>query len=70
MEILVFKTSLYDKQQVSVARKILNKINGILYWNVDLMDTDNILRIEADQLVPQHVETALRGAGYYCEELV
>jgi len=71
MEILVFKTNLQDKQHISGARKILKTIQGILYWNVDLHDTDKILRIEANELIlaPQRIEQTLMQAGYYCEEL-
>ena len=71
MQILVFKTNLKDKQHISAARKLLSKIQGILYWNVDLHDIDKILRIEANEmlLVPVSVEQTLQQAGYYCEEL-
>ncbi|MES2775352.1 MAG: hypothetical protein V4722_14355 [Bacteroidota bacterium] len=71
MQILVFKTNLEDKQHISVARKLLSKMQGILYWNVDLHDIDKILRIEANELllVPVRVEQTLQQAGYYCEEL-
>jgi len=71
MQILVFKTNLEDKLHIKAARKILSKIQGILYWNVDLHDIDKILRIEASELlvVPVRVEQTLRQEGYYCEEL-
>ncbi len=71
MQILVFKTNLENKNHISAARKLLSKIQGILYWNVDLHDIDKILRIEANEmlLIPIRVEQTLQQAGYYCEEL-
>lgn len=71
MEILVFKTNLEDKQHINAARKLLSKVNGIFYWNVDLDDIDKILRIEANEevLAPVRIEQTLQQAGYFCEEL-
>lgn len=69
MEILVFKTDLYDKQRISLARKLLKELQGILYWNVDLHDDDKILRIETVDVPPQRVELLLRLGGIRCEEL-
>ena len=70
MEVLVFKTNLRYKKQVNAIREHINNLQGILKWNVDLYDTDRILRIESRDLNPRKVEDALKGAGYYCEELL
>jgi hypothetical protein len=70
MEVLVFKTNLRYKKQVNALKPHIDKLEGILRWNVDLYDTDRILRIESQDLCPRTVEDTLKGAGYYCEELL
>ena len=69
MEILVFKTNIRYKKHLVDLFPHLNNRKGILRWNVDLQDKDKILRIEANGLQPQLVETVVKDAGYYCEEL-
>lgn len=69
MHILVFKTNIRYKKHLTDIVPYLNSTVGILRWNVDLHDKDKILRIEANNLHPQSVETVLQGAGYFCEEL-
>jgi copper chaperone CopZ len=69
MEILVFKTNLRFKKQVTAVTTCLNSIDGIVKWNVDLQDKDKVLRIEARDLSPQVIKHTLHRAGYFCEEL-
>ncbi|HMJ46081.1 MAG TPA: hypothetical protein VK498_02040 [Ferruginibacter sp.] len=69
MQILVFKTNLTDASHITNVEPLLNVHPGILNWNVDLKDCDNILRIEATDLKGREIETILDSAGYYCEEL-
>ncbi|RYF97997.1 MAG: hypothetical protein EOO02_19805 [Chitinophagaceae bacterium] len=69
MEVLVFKTNLRFKKNISEAVSHLDNIPGILRWNVDLKDRDKVLRIEASDLSPQTVEKTLTDIGYFCEEL-
>jgi hypothetical protein len=69
MQILVFKTNIRYKKHVNRVEPHLNGTEGILRWNVDLDDKDKILRIEAGNLHPEAVETAVKNAGYLCEEL-
>lgn len=69
MDILVFKTNLRYKKQVHAVKSCLDNIEGIQRWNVDLLDKDKILRIEARDLSPRAVEHTLLQAGYFCEEL-
>ena len=70
MEVLVFKTNLRYKKQITELTSHMNTLQGILRWNVDLDDRDRILRIEANELCcPRKVEDALVKAGYICEEL-
>lgn len=70
MEVLVFKTNLRYKKQVSALASHMSGLPGIYRWNVDLDDVDKILRIEAgEQCCPRNVEATLVQAGYFCEEL-
>lgn len=69
MDILIFKTNLENPELVSRAQPLLQNLQGISRWNVDMHDCDNVLRIEATQLSPRSVEQMLQQAGYYCEEL-
>lgn len=69
MDILVFKANIRYKKQISAVSRHMNNLEGIIRWNVDFDDKDNILRIEARDLSPRTVEYTLLQAGYVCEEL-
>ena len=69
MNILIFKTNLESPELVSRAQPLLQNLQGISRWNVDMHDCDNVLRIEATELSPRSVEQTLQQAGYYCQEL-
>lgn len=68
--ILVFKTSVTKKKEINKLRPLLNDLigqNG--YWNFDLEDRDNILRVETNLLKAETVSLALHNNQFYCEEL-
>ncbi len=69
MEVLVFKTNLENFRHIRKLYPLLKKIQGILNWNVDLEDSDKILRLETANISPRLVENALQSAGFYCREL-
>jgi hypothetical protein len=69
MEILVFKTNIKYKKNISSIKPHLSGIENIHSWNVDLEDCDKILWIEAMNIHPSSIEKLLHNAGYYCEEL-
>ena len=69
MEILVFKTNLTDTRRISDIEPTLDIHPNIIKWNVDMDDSDNVLRIVSKDLAPKEVEALLWNAGYYCEEL-
>jgi copper chaperone len=69
MDILVFKTNIRYKKHIKNVTPHLENIDGITRWNFDQHDKDNILRIEASNVVPASIESLLRNVGYYCEEL-
>ena len=69
MEILVFKTNLTNPNRISEVESSLDIHPGIYQWNVDLDDSDNILRIVSKSIAAREVENIVLSAGYYCEEL-
>ena len=69
MQILVFKTNLTDTNRISDVEISLDIHPNIIGWNVDLNDSDNILRIVSNNIAAAEVESLLLSAGYYCEEL-
>lgn len=69
MEILVFKTNLTNARRISDIEIPLDIHPNIIRWNVDLNDSDNILRIVSNNIAAAEVESMILSAGYYCEEL-
>jgi len=69
MDVLVFATSVEKPRQVSRIKPLLTAVPTINDWNFDLEDCDNILRVEASDLSPRHIERLLQSAGFECREL-
>ncbi len=68
-DILVFKTGLRHPGEVSRVAVLLESLDGILKWNVDLDDCDRVLRIEAVGLSCYDIIRLVSQAGFLCEEL-
>jgi hypothetical protein len=69
MDILIFKTNLNSPAKLQDVHLLMRAMPGLHRWNVDMHDSDHVLRIESSSLSPRMVESRLRGAGYYCEEM-
>lgn len=69
MEVLIFKTNIRYKKNVTAIQPHIATHPGVIRWNVDLKDADKILRIETVALHPAKIEGLVKSAGYYCEEL-
>ena len=69
MNILVFKTSITQQDQIGQISPLLDSVPTIKHWNFDLDDSDNILRIVSNNLDPESIESLLQSAGFYCQEL-
>ena len=67
--VMVFKTNLTDEKDVRQISILLNAINIIIKWTVDLSDIDRVLRIEASEIQPLKIIELVAAAGYGCEEL-
>ncbi|MBO0323598.1 hypothetical protein J0X14_14910 [Muricauda sp. CAU 1633] len=68
--VLVFKTSVTGKDEVKKLQPLLNRlVNQNGYWNFDLEDCDNILRVETQSLSAPIIASLLQKSGFNCEEL-
>ncbi len=68
--VLVFKTSVTGKDEVKKLKPLLNRlVNQNGYWNFDLEDCDNILRVETQSLSAPVISSLLQKSGFHCEEL-
>ena len=66
IQILVFKTNLVSARDI---HRIIGETPGVIRWNVDQHDIDNVLRIETAWLSPEDIIRVVTRAGYLCEEL-
>ena len=69
MQVLVFKTNLVSAKDIYRISPLMGDTPGIVRWNVDQWDVDNVLRIETAWLSPEHIIRVVTDAGYLCEEL-
>ena len=66
--ILVFKTNVKRKSEITLLEPILN-IPEILKWNIDLEDCDKVLRIVTHKLTSKDIVKAAKAKGFECAEL-
>lgn len=69
MEILVFRTSVREPEEVHALRPLLNAAAGEGQWNFDLWDCDGVLRIVSQGKPAIDFILLLNGRGFFCEEL-
>ncbi len=69
MQILVFKTNITNSNRITDIGSTLSVHPNIIGWNIDLDDSDNILRIVSNNIEAAEIESLVLNAGYYCEEL-
>lgn len=67
--ILVFRTNICFKKDAAKVSECLRKHTGIIRWNMDLEDIDNVLRIETYYLTAEDIITIVKQCGYECDEL-
>lgn len=69
-EVLVFKTSINHPGEIRILKPDLNRlITKKGYWNFDLEDCDNILRVETHKVKATSITNLLNNHGFVCEEL-
>jgi hypothetical protein len=69
MDILVFKTNILREDDVQKVTFTMNEDVRIKRWTVDREDCDKVLRVEADEILPDEIIELIKNAGYACEEL-
>ena len=67
--IFVFKTSVKTTTEVRQLKPQINNLTGAEKWNFDLLDADNILRIDSKENIVQKITAQLHLHNFYCEEL-
>jgi hypothetical protein len=67
--ILVFKTSIRSIRDIKIVEEVIGSLDGLIRWNVDREDIDNVLRIETTRPDTDQVIRLVQDAGYFCEEL-
>ncbi|MBL7875897.1 MAG: hypothetical protein JNL53_09545 [Cyclobacteriaceae bacterium] len=68
-QVLVFKTSVMTRENVSKLTPVLNTLAGNGNWNFALDDCDRILRIASGGVHPNDAIDLLSNYGFQCEEL-
>ncbi|WP_207513363.1 hypothetical protein [Longitalea luteola] len=69
VQVFVFKTNLISAKDIWRISPVMGETPGILKWNVDQHDIDNVLRIETAWLMPEDIIRLVTAVGYLCEEL-
>ncbi|QRR01601.1 MULTISPECIES: copper chaperone [Dyadobacter] len=68
METLNFKTSIKDKEGVTVVTPFLNNLKHVDGWNIDLSDSDKLLTVQTtDNRIGENVIEAVIQAGFSAE---
>ena len=71
MDVLIFKTSVASKQEVSRVHPLLTSLAEIKQYNFDLEDCDRILRIKCinGKVSSSCLIELLKNLGFYAEVL-
>jgi len=67
--ILIFKTNIRTDCDKLRIQQILDTIDSIQQWNIDLHDVDRVLRIVSDALTPEQIISVVKCHGFECTEL-
>ena len=68
--VTVFRTSVTKKRLAESLKKEILPYSNVMNCNFDLMDCDNILRIESNANISEKVIALLNEKGFLCEELI
>lgn len=69
LTVLVFKTSLNNKEETARVKPLLDSLPGISDWSVDHGDCDKVLRITGRDLDASQIIKMIRAKGFNCEVL-
>ncbi|HMG89462.1 MAG TPA: hypothetical protein VK589_05370 [Chryseolinea sp.] len=69
MKVLVFKTTVEDRESIQRIGPGLDSLVGQGHWNFALDDCDKILRIKSAAILPEMAIKVLADCGFECREL-
>ena len=69
MNVMIFKTSVQDKTELSLVRPLMNILFGEKNWNFAFEDEDKILRVVSSIPCGPVIESIFRQRGFFCQEL-
>ncbi|MDO6738965.1 hypothetical protein [Wenyingzhuangia sp. 2_MG-2023] len=70
MELLIFKSDIKSQAHVKRVEPLLNNLEGILDWSVDLEDIDCVLRVETtESLTATSFKNLLDSNGVLLQDL-
>ena len=70
MQLLIYKTNINTPQKVASIQELFEETKGIFKLTVDLEDVDNVLRIEASDLIKEEeLLNQVTKKGFMCSDL-
>ena len=69
METLKFKTNIKCGGCIATVTPYLNQLNEIKNWEVDTVNPDKILTVEAENISEQEIISKINEAGYTAETI-
>lgn len=69
MNIVIFKTSVQDKEDLTSIRPVMNILFGEKNWSFAFEDVDKILRVVSSVPCVAAVRQILMDQGFFCEEM-
>lgn len=70
MQLLIYKTNINTPQKVASIQELFEETKGIFKFTVDLEDVDNVLRIEASDLIKEEeLLNQVTKKGFMCSDL-
>ena len=70
MNVLIFRTNSRSQSQLVKLNRLLNKLDKIINWTIDLDDIDNVLRIEtSEDIQEEDILDLLNSNSLKCEIL-
>jgi len=70
MNTLKFKTNVKCDGCIATVTPHLNKVKGIVSWNVDTTDPLKILTVEAEEISAETIVLVMKNAGYQADLII
>lgn len=70
MKLFIFSTNINTQQKVKSVHQLFNNDQNIIDFSVDIEDIDNVLRIEATDIINESdIINRVKNKGFNCVEL-